>query len=613
VKRAAIAVSAAAGALLAWVPASGAVAAAPGGYIVSSVVMPTRAFGIAADPATGLVYVGGYGTVSGQGRVTVINGASQTVEDSITVPVLPAYLAVDPVTDTIYASSPSGSLTVINGATGEVVTTIASAGGNVTVDPATDTVYAGMWPPSGGTRVAVIDGATNAITATITLTNTAGAAVLAADPSTDTIFAAAPKETLYAINGADNAVIKSLLLPGSLANITSLTVDTANDSVYAVDNEANAVDVVSAASLTLTTSITACPSHIVAAAADPTANVVFVTANGTAYPSPADSTCVINGATNTVADTFPRGGTAVATDPATGAAYIAGWYPDEDIWTVTPGASNELSPMVYGFGPFASGSPSATFAVGISSTFPLLVSALPAATLTEAGALPAGVTMSSSGVFSGTPASGTVGTYPITVTASNGVSPASTVSLSVVVDIAPAITSVARATFRTGVHGSFTVQATGSPAPTVGAVDYPSWMTFTPGSSSGVLSGTPPRGSGGLSPVYVWAENSFGSTATQTLMVTVDEPPALAAASHLTFRVGHSVRYQITSTGFPTPVLHESGRLPRGLTFRAGRDGTAVIAGKPAGRDKGKHFVITITASNHIGRAATRKVTIFIR
>ena len=45
----------------------------------------------------------------------------------------------------------------------------------------------------------------------------------------------------------------------------------------------------------------------------------------------------------------------------------------------------------------------------------------PAPTFTETGALPSGVTLSSAGVLSGTPALGTVGTYPITITAANGV------------------------------------------------------------------------------------------------------------------------------------------------------------------------------------------------
>ncbi len=610
--RAALAVTAATCALLASLPVTAAWAAPPGGYTVSRVVLPTKAFGIAVDSATGLVYVGGSGTGGAGGRIMVIDSASQTVEGSINVPVTPSYVAVNPVTDTVYASGANGGLTVIDGATDAVTTTIPSAGGSVAVDPATDTVYADTRPGSTGTGIAVIDGATNSITDTISLASAPGTAFLAADASTDTIYASNNQNrTLSAIDGATDDVTKSLPLPGSW--VTDIAVDSANDSVYAVDNGTNTVDVISGTTLTVTASVTGCPYHVVTAAADPTANVVFVTSSAGLGPSPADSTCVIDGTTNTVADTFPRGGTAVAADSVTGAAYIAGWNPNTDIWIATPSAANELSPMVYGFGPTVFGSPIATLAVGVSSSLLLLVSALPTATVTETGALPAGITMSPSGLFSGTPAAGTVGTYPITVTATNGVSPASTVSLTVAVGIAPTITSAASATFLTGVAGSFTVEATGNPVPSVNAVDYPSWMTFTQGSSSGVLSGTPPQGSGGLWPVYVSAGNGYGASATQTLILTVDQPPGIAAASHLTFRAGHSVRYRITATGFPAAVLRERGRLPRGLTFRIRHRGLALLIGKPTRSDKGKRYLITITASNHIGHTATKKVTIWIR
>src|SRR5262249_22130619 len=148
--------------------------------------------------------------------------------------------------------------------------------------------------------------------------------------------------------------------------------------------------------------------------------------------------------------TFPRGGTTIAADPVTGAAYITAWFPAGNLWIATPSATDQLSPMDYGFGPSTFGDSSTTFAVGVPSSRSLLLSALPAATVTETGALPSGVTMSPSGVFSGTPAAGTTGTYPITVTASNGVGPDSTISLEIIVDIEPVITSPASATFQTG-------------------------------------------------------------------------------------------------------------------------------------------------------------------
>ena len=69
----------------------------------------------------------------------------------------------------------------------------------------------------------------------------------------------------------------------------------------------------------------------------------------------------------------------------------------------------------------------ATFSVGSSGTFTVTTTGNPAATLSESGALPNGVTFNAStGVLSGTPASGTNGSYSLTFTASNGVSPNAT-------------------------------------------------------------------------------------------------------------------------------------------------------------------------------------------
>jgi len=598
-RRIALVISAAAVlAVTPWIPAANALNS--DGYIVTRIALSTRATAIADDPSTGRVYVGG------QGKLTVIDGASETVESAITLLGTVVHIGVDPATDTVYAAD--GSLNVIDGESNTVIASVPSIDGQIAVDAATDMVYAGARLPNNTQGIAVIDGATNSITATLPLPSTA----LAVDPATDTIYAAGLDGTLSAIDGATNTVTKSVQL-GLGARVTSLAFDSSVGSVYAVDEGHNAIDVLDAATLTTTAAITGCAYHVAAAEADPTANVVFVSSSASLSAGPADSTCVINALTNTVAEMLPRGGIGVAADPNTGAAYIAAWNPLDNIWVATPSNADELSPVVYGFGPNGFGSPSATLAAGVSSSFPLLVSALPAATLTEAGALPAGIAMSPAGVFSGTPAAGTLGTYPITVTASNGISPNSSASLSIVVDIAPTFTSPANAIFQTGEPGSFTVEASGTPAPTLQAVDYPTWLTFTLGSSSGVFSGTPPPGSGGMYSVYLYANNGSGFVASQTLNLTVNQPPAIVAASHLTFRTGRHVRYRIASTGFPAPVLHERGLLPRGLAFRARTNGVAFIVGTPARSDKGKRYSITIVARNHIGNANTKIVTIRIR
>jgi len=67
------------------------------------------------------------------------------------------------------------------------------------------------------------------------------------------------------------------------------------------------------------------------------------------------------------------------------------------------------------------------FTIGTTSTFTVTATGNPSPTLSLSGTLPSGITFNAStGVLSGTPATGTVGSYPITIIASNGVLPNAT-------------------------------------------------------------------------------------------------------------------------------------------------------------------------------------------
>ena len=85
-------------------------------------------------------------------------------------------------------------------------------------------------------------------------------------------------------------------------------------------------------------------------------------------------------------------------------------------------------------------SPSAaTFTVNSPGTFTVTATGSPVPALSVAGALPQGITFTSStGVLAGTPATGTAGDYPLTFTASNGVATNATQSFTLTVaNIAP--------------------------------------------------------------------------------------------------------------------------------------------------------------------------------
>jgi hypothetical protein len=159
-----------------------------------------------------------------------------------------------------------------------------------------------------------------------------------------------------------------------------------------------------------------------------------------------------------------------------------------------------------------------TFVIGSAGSLHVAATGFPAPTFTKTGVLPSGVTLSTAGLLSGTPASGTSGPYAITVTAANGVAPSATQAFTLTVDQRPAITSAASTTFKVASLDSFQVTASGFPAPTfteTGAL--PGGVTL---STAGKLSATPATGTGGTYAVTITATNTAGS-ATQKFTLTV--------------------------------------------------------------------------------------------
>jgi hypothetical protein len=241
--------------------------------------------------------------------------------------------------------------------------------------------------------------------------------------------------------------------------------------------------------------------------------------------------------------------------------------------------------------------------------------------LPEAGALPSGETFKDNGngtaTLSGMPGAGSAGSYSLTITASNGVGSAATQSFTLKVNTAqtaPGITSASGTTFTVGTAGSFTVTATGSPAPTLTeAGALPSGVTFKDnGSGTATLSGTPGAGSGGSYTLTITASNGVGSAATQsfTLKVnTAQTAPGITSASSTSFTAGTAGSFTVTATGSPVPTLAEAGALPSGVTFKDNGNGTATLSGMP-GAGSGGSYSLTITASNGVGSPVNQSFTL---
>ena len=197
-----------------------------------------------------------------------------------------------------------------------------------------------------------------------------------------------------------------------------------------------------------------------------------------------------------------------------------------------------------------------------------------------------------------------------TITATIGGNPVSSTPPTLTVQAAPIITSPNSSTFTLGIANTFTVTDTGFPTPTLSeSVALPGWLSFNP--NTGVLSGTPTAGSGGVYHLTFTATNGVGSPAVQNFTLTVNHAPAVTSLGSTTFTVGTAGTFTVTATGFPQDTLKEVGMLPAGVTFTDNGNGTATLAGTPnAGR--GRIYSFTITAANGVAPDATQTFTLTV-
>jgi large repetitive protein len=337
-----------------------------------------------------------------------------------------------------------------------------------------------------------------------------------------------------------------------------------------------------------------------------------VTTTGTPTPSLSETGTLPSGVT------FKDNGNGTATLAGTPAAGTAASY------SLTITAANGVGTnatqsftLTVNQAPAITSASSTTFTAGTAGSFTVTATGTPTPTLSETGALPSGITFANNAngtaTLSGTPATGTGGNYPLTVTATNGVGTNATQSFTLTVNQSPAITSANSTTFTVGTGGTFTVTTTGTPASTLSeAGALPSGVTFkSNGNGTATLSGTPSAGTGGSYPFTIMAANGVGTNATQGFTLTVNQAPAITSANSTTFTVGTAGTFTVTTTGAPTPALSESGTLPTGVTFTNNSNGTATLAGTPGAGTAGS-YPFTITASNAVGTNATQSFTLTV-
>ncbi len=232
------------------------------------------------------------------------------------------------------------------------------------------------------------------------------------------------------------------------------------------------------------------------------------------------------------------------------------------------------------------------------------------------GSLPAGLTLSASGLISGTPtnaAAGTTSAFAVTVTV--GTQTSAGAALSITIPALPAVATLTLPSGNIGVAYKQQLQATGgngsTPAWAIVAGSLPSSSGLTL-SSSGLLSGTPTSG----------ATYSFSVAVTIGPQTSVPQAYTLtvfsiniSSGSSATGEVGLPFYFSLTAVGGTRPytwaLASGSAALPAGLALNPA---TGVISGTPA-TSTGSPFsgvVVQATDSATPAGTATQAMTFTI-
>jgi hypothetical protein len=257
----------------------------------------------------------------------------------------------------------------------------------------------------------------------------------------------------------------------------------------------------------------------------------------------------------------------------------------------------------------------AMFIAGSPSAFTVVTTGFPVDSISEVGALPAGVSFVDNGTgsatLSGTAEFGSGGIYPLVILASSGTISDDAQSFTLVVNQAPTITSAANTTLTAGVVGTFKVTAIGFPSgPTLtlsdGGALLPSGVTFVDnGNGTATISGTPAIGTCGNYTFTITGSNGTAPTATQSFKLTVDQSPVITSQASATLRVDVHGAFTITTSGFPSAAIQEAGSLPPGVSFANNGHGTATLSGTPTGKSNGT-YPLVLLASNGTSTATQR-------
>ncbi|MEV6846728.1 putative Ig domain-containing protein [Actinoplanes sp. NPDC051411] len=215
----------------------------------------------------------------------------------------------------------------------------------------------------------------------------------------------------------------------------------------------------------------------------------------------------------------------------------------------------------------------------------------------SATGLPAGLSISTSGVITGTPTAATTSSVVLTVKDTAGRT--ATANLSWVTATGPSVANPGPLTGTIGAAVATTVTATGGRAPyTWSASALPAGLSLN--ASSGAVTGTPTTA--GTTTVTITAKDADGRTGATSFTWAIATPVTLTDPGPQNSTTGVTVSTTLTATGGTSPYTFTATGLPAGLAINPA---TGVVTGSPTTTGT---TTTALTVTDTLGRTASARV-----